>query len=344
MVGEKIGYLTLLEGEQPLHISGNQVCLDEKTIEEYFSLPPKDGSFVLYQCVVSEGGEILKALPVCSVSTPLRWEVPDDSIELSTKYLVESTSMSRGNQAKWCKDGLWYKQDSFGYEGLVEEMTSRFMKCVQAVDCVQYSSTWIKRKNLEPMRGCVSANFLLADSEYVSIDQLINLNAAQIQKNVKHQSTQYHIAYLLNYLNEVTGIDLSGYLLSTLLVDAIILNEDRHMKNLGVLYNRERNTYQLCPLFDHGLSLLSDVMAYASEPIAVSVARVKSRPFSTSFDKQVSAALELHKQPLLIDNDMLHRFLDSYTNEIYPEHQVQKTLLVLKYNLERTEGRVWIRN
>lgn len=34
---------------------------------------------------------------------------------------------SKGNQLKWEKDGIWYKADSAGYEGLAEYMVSHLV-------------------------------------------------------------------------------------------------------------------------------------------------------------------------------------------------------------------------
>ena len=35
---------------------------------------------------------------------------------------------SKGNQLKWESDGIWYKADYTGYEGLVEYMISHLLK------------------------------------------------------------------------------------------------------------------------------------------------------------------------------------------------------------------------
>ena len=43
-----------------------------------------------------------------------------------------------------------------------------------------------------------------------------------------------------------------------ILLDAVLLNEDRHFGNFGFLKNNETNQYEkMAPLFDHGISLLS---------------------------------------------------------------------------------------
>ena len=87
-------------------------------------------------------------------------------------------------------------------------------------------------------------------------------------------------------------------LTKTLAFDALILNEDRHTNNLLFLYHFKLDTWKLAPLFDHGLSLLSDVKDY---PLGVDInilkRKVKAKPFNTNFKKQ----LALYEGPPFID-------------------------------------------
>ena len=50
-----------------------------------------------------------------------------------------------------------------------------------------------------------------------------------------------------------------------LAIDTFFMNEDRHMHNIGVLMDAEEK-YHLCPIFDNGAGLLSDIqMDYPME-------------------------------------------------------------------------------
>lgn len=70
---------------------------------------------------------------------------------------------------------------------------------------------------------------------------------------------------------------------------AFILNEDRHTNNILFLYESKNEKWQLAPLFDHGLSLLSDVKDYPlSKPMDFLKRKVKAKPFNSSFKKQLS--------------------------------------------------------
>lgn len=71
--------------------------------------------------------------------------------------------------------------------------------------------------------------------------------------------------------------------------DAFILNEDRHTNNILFLFDPKSEVWQFAPLFDNGLSLLSDVKDYPfSMPLNILKRKVKAIPFRSSFKKQLS--------------------------------------------------------
>lgn len=72
-------------------------------------------------------------------------------------------------------------------------------------------------------------------------------------------------------------------------LDAFILNEDRHTNNILFLFDPKTEDWQLAPIFDHGLSLLSDVKDYPlSKPMSILKRQVKAKPFNSSFTKQLA--------------------------------------------------------
>lgn len=73
------------------------------------------------------------------------------------------------------------------------------------------------------------------------------------------------------------------------------LNEDRHTNNLAVIRNEKTGKFRLCPIFDHGLALLSDLNDYPMDQnIYDSIRRVHAKPFDVDLDAQVEAAEELY--------------------------------------------------
>ena len=57
---------------------------------------------------------------------------------------------SKGNQLKWENNGIWYKADCTGYEGLAEYMISHLLKfsSLQKDEFVLYDYERIKYKNI----------------------------------------------------------------------------------------------------------------------------------------------------------------------------------------------------
>ena len=84
-----------------------------------------------------------------------------------------------------------------------------------------------------------------------------------------------------------------------LAIDAFFLNEDRHTNNLSVIRNEKTGKYRLSPIYDNGLSLLSDLHDYPLEQDIYSmIARVQAKPFDRDFDLQTEAAEILFRPQL----------------------------------------------
>lgn len=66
----------------------------------------------------------------------------------------------------------------------------------------------------------------------------------------------------MEQVEQITGFTRFGAYLTLLFeYDALILNDDRHLNNIAVLYTP--TGYRYCPLFDHGAGFLLDPEAYA---------------------------------------------------------------------------------
>ena len=82
-------------------------------------------------------------------------------------------------------------------------------------------------------------------------------------------------------------------------MDALFLNEDRHLHNLAVLMSNS-GEFRLCPIFDNGAGLLSDTaMDYplAGDPLKMK-SSVLARTFHDSFDEQLDVSERLYGQHL----------------------------------------------
>ena len=112
----------------------------------------------------------------------------------------------------------------------------------------------------------------------------------------KMASTQERICYTVNFVERETGLTGVGEYLTLLLeLDAFFLNEDRHTNNIAVIRDEETMRFKLCPIFDNGLALLSDLNDYPAEKDMYDcIQHVHAKPFSTDFDEQAEAAESLY--------------------------------------------------
>lgn len=133
----------------------------------------------------------------------------------------------------------------------------------------------------------------------------------------------------------------STYLTAILELDCLTLNEDRHTNNLAVLRNEETKEFRLCPIFDNGLSLLSDLNDYPlTDDLYTCIERVQAKPFDSDHVEQVTAAEQLYGRQLTFR--ISHGELRSELNllsEAYSPDILQRAERVL---LEQKRKHSWL--
>lgn len=208
---------------------------------------------------------------------------------------------SKGDQPKWQLDGKWYKADHMGHEALAEVVVSQLLKQSNVPDFVEYRPVLIQYQGKE-IPGCVSKNFRRKDEMLVSFERLHRtykgrgLAAALGGIN----EPQGRIRYTIDFIEQTTGLTGVGKYLTLLLeLDSFFLNEDRHTNNLAVIRNEKTKEFRLCPIFDNGLALLSDLNDYPLDKDVYDCIRcVRAKPFDLDFNVQVEAAEELYGMQL----------------------------------------------
>jgi len=208
---------------------------------------------------------------------------------------------SKGDQPKWQLDGKWYKADHMGYEALAEVVVSQLLKQSNVPDFVEYRPVLIQYQGKE-IPGCVSKNFRRKDEMLVSFERLHRTYkgrglAAALGGINKPQG---RIRYTIDFIEQTTGLTGVGKYLTLLLeLDSFFLNEDRHTNNLAVIRNEKTKEFRLCPIFDNGLALLSDLNDYPLDKDVYDCIRcVRAKPFDLDFNVQVEAAEELYGMQL----------------------------------------------
>ena len=134
---------------------------------------------------------------------------------------------SKGNQLKWENDGIWYKADYTGYEGLAEYMISHLLK-----------KSTLAEQEFVIYNGAKSKNFLNEDWQIITLERLFhNFFGESLYKSMyRIPDHEERLRFLVQQVERMTGLQNFGVYMNKLLtIDAFFLNEDRHMHNIAVL-------------------------------------------------------------------------------------------------------------
>ena len=210
---------------------------------------------------------------------------------------------SKGNQLKWENEGIWYKADYTGYEGLAEYMISHLLKksTLTENEFVCYNLEKIKYGTVI-YNGVTSKNFLSEDWQIITLERLFrNFFGESLYKSLyKIPEHKERLQFLVQQVERMTGLRNFGIYINKLLtIDAFFLNEDRHTHNIAVLMNG-KGDYVYCPIFDNGAGLLSDTtMDYPlSGDVYALMDSVQSKTICGEFDEQLDISEALYKTNL----------------------------------------------
>ena len=221
-------------------------------------------------------------------------------------------SSSKGNQPKWLTDGLWYKADHMGYEGLSEIVISKLLAKANIQNYVMYLPTFIEYEG-KKLVGCYSENFKKDNETIYTLEKLFRAYTGQslAKALLDYPEVKDRIKFTVDFIEDHTNLENVGaYLTAMLELDAFFLNEDRHTNNIAFIRNDDTEEFSFCPYFDFGLALLSDTNDYPIDAdIYDCISKVKAKPFDTDFDLQMDSAEELYGIQLAIgftENDIIN--------------------------------------
>lgn len=205
---------------------------------------------------------------------------------------------SKGNQLKWEDNGIWYKADYTGYEGLAEYMISHLLQksTLSEDEYVLYDLEEIKYKD-QIYKGAKSTSFLKEGWQLITLERLFkNFFGESLYISIYHIAEhEERFRFLVNQVERMTGLKNFGVYLNKLFtIDAFFLNEDRHTHNIAVLMN-EKGEFAYCPIFDNGAGLLSDtLMDYPLKGDVYELMREsKSKTICDNYDEQLDISEEL---------------------------------------------------
>lgn len=212
---------------------------------------------------------------------------------------------SKGNQLKFRRDGIWYKADYLGYEGLVEYTASKLLHYsnLKEDEFVDYELDTISY-NGQIFNACKSRDFTKG-WQLITLERLFKQMYGKGLNNMIYSVSDHvkRLELIVDQVERTTGIAGFGrYMCKTLSIDAFILNEDRHTHNLAVLTDN-RGNFKLSPIFDNGAGLLSDTtLSYPmGRDLIAYIDKVKPKTFCDDFAEQVDIAERLYGRTLTFD-------------------------------------------
>lgn len=254
------------------------------------------------------------------------------------KEIIENHT-SKGNQPKWYIHNKWYKADHMGYEALSEYVVSELLKKSNVHNFVVYDLVEIKYDNKTSL-GCVSDNFREDYEMLVPIEKLHRQYFGKGLADVlsDKESIEDKIKYTVNFIEKITGLENVGeYFATVLAVDAFFLNEDRHTNNIAVIRNEKTKKFRFAPIFDNGLSLLSDTNDYILDcDVYDNIKKVNAKPFDRSFDEQLNAVEEIYGSQLKFNftRTDIYNIIDALKN-VYDEKIVQRVETILLQQMRK---------
>ena len=150
--------------------------------------------------------------------------------------------------------------------------------------------------------GCSSDNFLGTRESIVMISHLFKqyLGSSLTDTLSRLSSDKKRMAYLAEATAEITGLeDFPQYLTLLFEIDALVLNDDRHLNNIAVIAKDSK--FEYCPIFDQGAGLLSNMMYSPMHIIPKTlIADAQARPFNTTFNRQIRTMQGMYGKQLYI--------------------------------------------
>lgn len=229
------------------------------------------------------------------------------TVKLFTNDKVAETS-SKGNQEKWFdkETNKWYKLDQFGYEALAETIVSKLLEKsnINKETPFRFAKYEMEKLNVHGRErtGCSSDNFLKAGESIVTLSHLFSRYFGESLKTIleKLSSDKKRIRYIAESTSIITGLKkFPEYLTLLFEVDALFLNDDRHLNNIAVI--EKDGKFDYCPIFDNGAALLSNVQF---SPMDIDpkglIKDLVARPFNTTFTRQMNTARDLYGRQLVM--------------------------------------------
>lgn len=259
---------------------------------------------------------------------------------VDNNFLLNRASSSVGNQKKFQdENGMFYKEDLLGYEGLSEVLSSRLAKqtTLASYGITEYRPALVGENKRV---GCCSTTFNPNGYQEVSLYEILISHfytdlagVHQIYEETSNTVNFTFFDFIRKLLYELYKYDILTWITQLLKFDWLVLNEDRHFRNIAFLLADGK--LQPAPLFDNGAALLSDLTSCPlGEDINVCISQVAAKPFNSSFERQVRAIEEYGAQKLNFVTDVVELQITDLT-AFYSEDEISRAKNVLMYQMHK---------
>lgn len=152
-----------------------------------------------------------------------------------------------------------------------EVLATAIMKRL-GIECAEYTLTLIGDK---PYSAC--KDFITSETELITANSILK---TQKKPNNKSQYEHY-----IDLCTEKGVTDIQHKMNQMLTLDFIIVNEDRHLNNFGLIRNADTLEYiDVAPVYDNGTSMWFNT---ATKNIKAGAMEIDSKPFKTKHHDQI---------------------------------------------------------
>ena len=183
---------------------------------------------------------------------------------IDDRYRYLSKSQSDGEQDKFYRNGYYYKLNKVGNEGYVEHLVSVLLSCTDLYkdDYVYYEYCRINSK-----LGCRCKDFVNNGGQFLTASKIYEryIGSDSLSEKIAGLGNATARLKFLIDLYSLVGIDKRvalSYFRKIFLLDYVIVNTDRHVRNIGVVNYGGR--YSPAPIFDNGCALDTNRMGVAT--------------------------------------------------------------------------------
>lgn len=158
---------------------------------------------------------------------------------------------------------VWIKKDNENYlykgagtihnfEPINEVLASKICNILE-VPCVEYTIDVVKSKRQDTVVSICKC-IISKDEEIIPAHSILTERKNEVQRNINDYDLYLEILKTHNVPNA------EEYLQKMFILDYIMLNEDRHLNNFGVIRDVKTLEWkQICPIFDTGRSMNTNV-------------------------------------------------------------------------------------